>query len=117
MSPEELTSYLKLFKSISADKISFILSSLKKMNVGDIEANFMSFVYLESNAVGTESKVEPKISEEVSSNSERSFRNNNLKRIEAAKLEKGSNSLASQTGVVGFEDLGDFFNLEKVSKE
>lgn len=117
VAPDELTSYLKLFKSISPEEISFILSSLKKMNVGDIEANFLSFVYLESISVTEEKSTSVAISAVPSVNSERAFRNENLKKIESAKLEKGSASLSSQSGAVGFEDLGEFFTLEKVSKD
>lgn len=116
ISPDELTAYTKLFKSIDPNTISFILSSLKRMNVGDIEANFMSFVYLEGVSQGEENNSSSINIGAKALSEERAFRNDNLKKIEEAKLEKGSTSLMSQTGEVGFEGLGDFFTLEKVEK-
>jgi len=115
ISEEELKSYMKLFKTIDAQTISYILSSLKRMNVGDIEANFMLFIYTDVSCVngnngnsvvgiGKES-----VSEEVK------YRNTNLQRIESAKLSKGESILGSEMKPVAFDDLSNFFNLEKVS--
>lgn len=110
LSADELNSYLKLFKSIKPEMISYILSSLKKMNIGDIEANFMSFIYSD---IDTKKEIQ-KTNIIDSSIEEHKFRNNNLERIEQAKLSEGIKSLENATDTVDFEGLSDFFNLEKV---
>ena len=111
----ELKSYLKLFKSMEPRMISYILSSLKSMNMGDIEANFMFFCYYDfssSGGSGNSSSTEIVDSQQA----ERKFRNSNLERIESAKLSKGSESLVGEMSPVGFAELSEFFDLEKVSE-
>ena len=115
ISEDELKSYSKLFKSIEPKMISHILSSLKRMNVGDIEANFMFFIYSDIET-SEGNRGNSSLIPTSSVSSERKFRNTNLERIESAKLSKGSTSLEGQMKSVGFDELGDFFNLEKVSE-
>ena len=114
LSADELSTYMSLFKSIEPKMISFILSSLKRMNVGDIEANFMSFIY--SGVSDGNDKQEPTIIKPISNaENERKFRNSNLEKIETAKQSKGTQSLSGEMKSVGFEDLSNYFDLEKVS--
>lgn len=112
ISEEEIKSYLKLFKRFSPKDISTVLSALKRMNTGDIEANFMSFIYSDVCTVDTDQTIvkapETTISEEVV------MRNSNLQKIETAKLDKGSSSIRSELDSVGFSDMSGMFNLEKV---
>lgn len=116
LSSDELTSYMKLFKTIKPAMISFILSSLKKMHIGDIEANFMSFIYSDiTDNSGDIKGISSNILSENLQAEEHKFRNTNLERIESAKLSKGLESLGSEMQTVGFEDLSDYFNLEKVN--
>ena len=85
------------------------------MNVGDIEANFMFFIYSDIET-SEGNRGNSSLIPTSSVSSERKFRNTNLERIESAKLSKGSTSLEGQMKSVGFDELGDFFNLEKVSE-
>lgn len=110
MSVEEIQSYLKLFKNFSVEDISFILSELRRMDVGDVEANFLAFIYSESKS-SSESKVEVK---EESVEEERVFRNTNLSKLEEAKLQEGSESLKDELKQVGFADVSEMFQLEQV---
>ena len=114
LSAEEIKSYITLFKSFSPKEISSILSSLRRMGVGDIEANFMSFIYTEIE----ENKEEVKSEITTGSiESERKFRNRNLENIEQSKLDEGTKSLNSELDSVSFSDVAEFFgNLEKVEE-
>lgn len=111
LSEEELISYSKLFKQFSVKEISFILSSLKKMNVGDIESNLFSFIYSD---VGDKEVMSSVNVTEVPIEVERSMRNDNLQRIEDFKLKEGKSSLNSEMATVGFSDMAELFSLEKV---
>lgn len=114
LSRDELNSYKNLFGKIEPKMISFILSSIKKMGAGDIEANFMSFIYADIGEKGnTEELVVVKPSSDVGE--ERKFRNSNLEKIEKAKQTKGSEALSGEMQSIGFDDLSSFFDLEKVS--
>lgn len=113
LSEDELRTYMSLFKSIDPKMISYILSSLKKMNVGDIEANFMSFIY--TDITGNDKEGISSIAViENSQSEENKFRNTNLEKIEEAKLSKGTQSLVSEMKPVEFDDLSNFFDLERV---
>lgn len=117
ISREEVDSYMRLFKKCSPAQISFILSSLRKMSLGDLEANFMSFIYCEDVSVGSStSTAEAVITPTTDAASEQKYRNDNLQRIEDAKLQKGSQSLQSTMESVDFAKLGDFFAMEKVKQ-
>lgn len=116
ISADELTSYMKLFKSISPDEVSSILSQLKRMNSGDIEANFMSFIYSDLTNSSNSPEDTPKKITGITQSEEHKFRNTNLEKIESAKLSKGLKSLGSEMSPVGFDDLSEFFDLEKVSE-
>lgn len=115
ISEDELKSYMKLFKSIDVKTISYILSSLKKMNVGDIEANFMTFIYTDIFDDGDKIIDSRIVKDGNSSNEEVKYRNRNLQRIESAKLSKGESILGSEMKPVDFGELSNYFNLEKVS--
>ena len=113
ISEEELKSYMKLFKSMNPKLISHILSSLKKMSFGDIEANFMYFIYSD---IEEESKSTTSTISVVGTKTEEvKFRNRNLEKLESAKLSKGSKSLEGEMKPVDINDLSDYFTLEKIS--
>lgn len=114
LSTDELSSYMKLFKKMSPKQISYILSALKKMNLGDIEANFMSFIYSDIDGSNSNKDTISVKQDSVGVSEESKFRNSNLEKIESAKLSKGLESLSSATEEVGFDDLSTYFNLEKV---
>lgn len=115
ISREEIKDYMDLFKRVSPAQVSFILSSLKSMRVGDLEANFMSFIYCQEDRVHTGTDGTPvAITMQTDSTTEQKYRNDNLQRIEDAKLRKGAQGLSTAMEEVGFEGLGDLFSLEKV---
>lgn len=116
ISTEEIESYMNLFKKASPAQISSILSSLRKMRVGDIEANFMSFIYYEEACVVGGSDAAPvAISPKTDTSAEQKYRNDNLQRIEEAKSRKGAQSLSANMDEVGFGSLGNYFTIEKVT--
>lgn len=115
LSDPEIKSYSKLFKRFSSQDISYILSSLKRMNVGDVEANLMSFIYYDRE--GNNKEEGKVVSETKSANldaSETSFRNKVLAKKEEAKLKEGASSIADKTKEVGLADMLGMFTLEKV---
>ena len=112
LSEVEITSYLGIFSKFSMEDIAYILSSLKKMSYGDIEANLMSFIYTVSEVKEETPKVVIPSPEVVD---ESRFMNDNLKALELSKLKEGQASLSSSLEEVGFEDAMSLFNLQKVS--
>ena len=113
LSEDELKAYLALFKKFSPKDLSYILSSLRRMGMGDIESNFMAFIYTDvseqpTNSVSTVRVPDVPISEE------RSLRNSNLQNIENAKLREGSKSLSSEMEETGLSGVSEYFNLERV---
>lgn len=113
LSEEELIEYAKLFKQFTPKDLSFILSSIRKMGYGDIEANFMAFIYTDNSSSLDEDNKSVKIPE-ISIGEERSLRNSNIQTLENVKLEKGSKSLQSEMKKTGLKEVSDLFNLEKV---
>lgn len=114
LSEDELIEYMKLFKKFSPKDLSYILSSLRRMNVGDIEANFMAFIYTDFNVKKEE---DPVINVPVVSVSEeRSLRNSNLENVEKAKLVKGAKSLGSEMVESGLSGVAELFSLERVEQ-
>lgn len=114
LSKLELEEYTSLFKKFSPEEIGYILSELKKMSIGDVETNLMTFIYFDKNIKTEESKVlMPKEDIVVQ---EQQFRNDNLERLERSRLEEGEKYLKStmQKDVDMFNATG-LFNLEKVS--
>lgn len=115
ISREEISEYMDLFKRVSPAQVSSILSSLRSMRVGDLEANFMSFIYCQEDRAHTGTDGTPvAITMQTDSTTEQKYRNDNLQRIEDAKLRKGAQGLSTAMEEVGFEGLGDLFSLEKV---
>lgn len=112
LSETEITSYLKLFKRFSINDITWVLSQLKNMLTGDIEANLMSFIYCKNRK---EESTTPTIKEENKEDvQEVVMRNNNLERLENSKLLKGKTSLSTEMQEMTVSDLGSMFTLEKV---
>lgn len=110
---EELKSYMALFKKFSIKDISYILSSLRRMNLGDIEANFMAFIYTDNNDKEEDIPVVHVTESTVAE--EKTLRNSNLQRLETAKLKEGSKSIKSEMEPVGLKDMKGFFTVEKVN--
>lgn len=116
LSDIEIQSYMEVFSQFSIEDIAYTLSSLKKMSIGDIETNLMSFIYSVQSPIINESA--PKIEiQETSKETEYKFRNDNLKVLEQAKLKESQSALSSSLEELDFEGAMSFFNLEKVNKE
>lgn len=115
LSAEEVSSYSKLFKEFTSAEISYILSSLKKMNLGDVEANLMAFVYFDMNkSYDSDEVLLSARSSETSEKVESNFRNQVLAKKESDKLKNGISSVSSLTREVGVEDMLSMFHVEKV---
>lgn len=116
ISTDEINSYMKLFKKVSPAQISSILSSLRKMRVGDIEANFMSFIYYEDvSGVGSSDAPAVVVSPKTNVSEEQKHRNANMQKIEEAKSQRGAQLLSGSMEEVDFGGLGNFFAMEKVN--
>ena len=117
LSEDEIKSYMSLFRNFSCKQISFILSSLRRMNLGDIESNFMAFIYsdidLQEGKVDEETNREIQV-KDVPISEEKLSRESNLKKLEESKITAGSKSVESNLQQVGFSDICSMFNLEKV---
>ena len=114
LSDVEIKSYLEVFSKFSLEDIAYILSSVKKMSYGDVEANLMSFIYTINEVKEDSPKVKLPPTEVIN---ESKFRNDNLKTLEMNKLKESQASLKSSLEEVSFDDALSFFNLEKVSEE
>lgn len=114
LSEEETKLYVNLFKKFSSKELSTILSGFLCMDKGDIEANLMAFIYTKntpSELNSTSSICDSSITLE----SEKVCRNDNLERIERAKLEAGLNSVSHLTNDVTVNrSVKDFFNMKKI---
>jgi DNA polymerase-3 subunit gamma/tau len=116
LSKDELESYMDLFNKISPAKISLILASLRRMSIGDVEANLMGFIYSEDESFKSpEETTSVVVTPAVGVPMEAKHRNSNLQRIEDAKLQKGAGAVGSHMQEVGFSGLSNFFNMEKVT--
>lgn len=112
---EELELYKKLFLNFTSGELSKILSELKRMRLGDIEANLMAFIYCKQ-PVGVEEPVVSIPEDEKALQKEVKARNNNLEAIEKAKVERGTQSLTPELREVSLDTgLGDLFTLQKVT--
>lgn len=114
MTTEEVKSYMNLFQRFTPKEISKVLSDLKKMSLGNVEANLMSFIYCKGDDLSEVENLTPKISTEVSVKDEIKFRNNNLDALERAKEEEGRKAVAEEMEMLSVGDLGKMFSLEKV---
>lgn len=119
LSPSEITEYSKVFSKFDASDIAEILSKLRKMSFGNIEANFIAFIYSSKDSnpsvVISNSPVETNNAVKNVNNEVR-LRNTNLKNLEKAKIEKGRSSLSDRMEEVPVEGVLDMFKLEKVDK-
>lgn len=114
LTSEELKSYADLFSQFTPKELATILSKLKSMHIGDIEANLQAFIYCKHPYVSEEEQTPVKVKESTITE-EQHFRNTNLKNLEKLKLQEGSKSLDSQMESVGFADAQEFFTLEQVN--
>lgn len=114
LAEDEIQSYLSLFKKFTPEEISRILSQLRQMSNGDIEANLMSFIYCKNVEKVSEDTSVTINEESVTLEDERLMRNTNLERLENLKLKEGNKSIQSELQEVSVSELGNFFNLQKV---
>ena len=114
MSKMELDSYANLFARFSPVEISEILTSLEGMRKGDLELNFMVFIYKEhqkesiniQNTTTMESTVDNK-------SIEQDLRNTAVERDEKAKYDSNIDRLQEETEEVDLIDSG-LFNVGTV---
>lgn len=116
ISEDELVSYKELFKSFTTEELSYILSSLRRMDIGDIEANLIGFIYCQNENKVVESSQVNLDTPQVKEGNEYSFRNDVLKQREKDKITSGIKSLEDNMKEVGVSDMGSLFQFEKVSK-
>lgn len=117
VSENEIKSYLKLFKTFSTEDLSYILSSLRRMDIGDVEANLIGFIYCQNDY-----KMNSEIGSNLDVNSvdaqgpeEGNFRNHVLAKREKNKVASGVKSLNDTMREVSVSDMGSLFHFEKVS--
>lgn len=116
ISEDELVSYKELFKSFTTEELSYILSSLRRMDIGDIEANLIGFIYCQNENRVVEGSQVNLDTPQVKEGNEYSFRNDVLKQREKDKITSGIKSLEDNMKEVGVSDMGSLFQFEKVSK-
>lgn len=116
ISEDELVSYRELFKSFTTEELSYILSSLRRMDIGDIEANLIGFIYCQNENKVVEGSQVNLDAPQVKEGNEYSFRNDVLKQREKDKITSGIKSLEDNMKEVGVSDMGSLFQFEKVSK-
>lgn len=114
LTTDEIKSYADLFSRFSPGELAEILSKLKSMHIGDVEANLQAFIYCKGNNQVQEEKTSLKV-EESTITEEQHFRNSNLENLEKLKLKEGSKSLEGEMQEVGFDNASDFFTLEQVT--
>ena len=116
ISEDELVSYKELFKSFTTEELSYILSSLRRMDIGDIEANLIGFIYCQNENKVVEGSQVNIDAPQVKEGNEYSFRNDVLQQREKDKITSGIKSLEDNMKEVGVSDMGSLFQFEKVSK-
>lgn len=116
ISEDELVSYKEFFKSFTTEELSYILSSLRRMDIGDIEANLIGFIYCQNENRVVEGSQVNLDTPQVKEGNEYSFRNDVLKQREKDKITSGIKSLEDNMKEVGVSDMGSLFQFEKVSK-
>lgn len=116
ISEDELVSYKELFKSFTTEELSYILSSLRRMDMGDIESNLIGFIYCQNENRVVEGSQVNLDTPQVKEGNEYSFRNDVLKQREKDKITSGIKSLKDNMKEVGVSDMGSLFQFEKVSK-
>lgn len=117
LSVEELQLYKNLFKAFTPKELSSILSKIRTLTNGDIEANLMAFIYCKDSlsVEGNVLSAEAINTSATTLDDERHVRNSNLKVLETAKLQEGTKSLGSELEEVKLSaELGDLFTFEKV---
>ncbi len=117
VSENEITSYMNLFKSFSTEDLSYILSSLRRMDVGDVEANLIAFIFCTNEYREMQCKESQIDVNSVASTGpdEGSFRNQVLLKREKNKISAGVKSLEETTREVSMSDARSLFQFEKVS--
>lgn len=117
VSENEITSYMNLFKSFSTEDLSYILSSLRRMDVGDVEANLIAFIFCTNEYREMQCKESQIDVNSVAStgSDEGSFRNQVLLKREKNKISAGVKSLEETTREVSMSDARSLFQFEKVS--
>ena len=117
VSENEITSYMNLFKSFSTEDLSYILSSLRRMDIGDVEANLIAFIFCTNEYKETQGKGNQIDVNSVASTGpdEGSFRNQVLLKQEKNKISAGVKSLEETTREVSMSDARSLFQFEKVS--
>ena len=117
VSENEITSYMNLFKSFSTEDLSYILSSLRRMDIGDVEANLIAFIFCTNEYKETQGKGNQIDVNSVTSTGpdEGSFRNQVLLKQEKNKISAGVKSLEETTREVSMSDARSLFQFEKVS--
>lgn len=114
LSKEELDSYSTLFSKFLPRDLAEILSKLKAMHIGDVEANLQAFIYCKGSNIKEDGETSVNVTESTITE-EQHFRNSNLENLEKLKLREGSKSLKGEMQEVGFADAKDFFTLEQVT--
>lgn len=117
VSENEITSYMNLFKSFSTEDLSYILSSLRRMDVGDVEANLIAFIFCTNEYREMQCKESQIDVNSVASTGpdEGSFRNQVLLKREKNKISAGVKSLEETIREVSMSDARSLFQFEKVS--
>jgi DNA polymerase-3 subunit gamma/tau len=117
VSENEIKSYVGLFKSFSTEDLSYILSSLRRMDIGDVEANLIGFIYCQD-----EYKHEGERGTNLNMNAiteigpeEGNFRNQVMAQREKSKVAAGVKSLDNVMREVSISDMSSLFQFEKVS--
>jgi len=119
LSIEELRLYKELFLKFTPQELSSVLSKIKSLSKGDIEANLMAFIYCKDipQNSSTVLSVDAINTSSVSLDDERLLRNSNLKILETSKLQEGTSSLKSEMEEITLSsELGGLFTIEMVKK-
>lgn len=116
LTKEELDEYRDLFTKFTPNELSKILSDLRRMHLGNVEANLFAFIYCK----GTKQEEQKSLAETVLQSNvgikeETVFRNDNLKRLEQTKYAKGTDTVKKEMESVSLSEMSALFSLEKVN--
>lgn len=126
LTSDEVKAYKELFDKFSAGDLARILASMRRMTIGDIEANFMAFLYDSERFLLTDtSRLEasahrpsrtgtaPTMSSEVRSR-ESMERSSSRDLLDRGRRASGEDILASATSTVASEDIFSRLGAQKV---
>lgn len=118
LGPEEISRYQKLFNRFTPSEVATLLANLKKLDKGDVLANFMAFIYTDQDfhtpTEGTKGYVEQHELPTISEKREEKVRSANIERARAAGSARAEGRLVEGLSSADDSDVLTHFQVKPV---